>query len=251
MWFDFIHPSRSPFVSFLCFVCEYKYVPFSFLYLCSLSQWSVLYLCVCVCVCVCVCLCVCVCVSVLALIADPLASASGKTPVFLSRYRPDPSPRTHTHTHTHCHVLSVINAPWLYPAHNMIIELHNGSDSAAFTVLAVANFQRRKATLVLCLWIQLDLNPLNCACADFLCHISIHFHRKRQKTWSAHAGFRGLIYFLFFCIAFSIVLFPFKATQVEPNRIAETMTVFKQVVQTLSPSAVSFNVQQIITHTSP
>lgn len=58
---------------------------------------------------------------------------------------------THTHTHTHCHVLSVLNAPWLYPAHNMIIELHNGSDSAAFTVLAVAYFQRRKATLTLCL----------------------------------------------------------------------------------------------------
>jgi len=36
---------------------------------------------------------VCVCVCVWALIADPLASPSGKTPVFLSR-------RTHTHTHT-------------------------------------------------------------------------------------------------------------------------------------------------------
>jgi len=61
------------------------------------------------------------------------------------------SEQAHTHTHTHNHVLSVLNAPWLYPAHNMIIELHNGSDSAAFTVLADTYFQRRKVTLALCL----------------------------------------------------------------------------------------------------
>lgn len=83
MSFDFIHPSRSLVRSFslLC-ACEYKYVPFFLsLFVFFITVECALPLCVCV----------------RALLVDPLASPSGKTPVFLSRYRPDP----YTHTHTH------------------------------------------------------------------------------------------------------------------------------------------------------
>ncbi len=53
-------------------------------------------------------------------------------------------------------------------------------------------------------------SSLNCACADFLCHISIHFHRKRQKTWSARAGFSVLSCFYFLVLHFQLFYFLLK-----------------------------------------
>ncbi len=119
------------------------------------------------------------CVCVLALIADPLASASGKMPVFLSRYRPDPS--THTHTHTHSLSCSFCaKCPLALPSSQYDHWASQWLWQCCFYCVGSCLFPEKKSnTYSLFVNTAGSESPEFCVCV-FLCHLSTGKDRKGE-----------------------------------------------------------------------